>query len=89
MVALVSKDSSGPDRIGNNWVDRSLKRHPEVHTKIGVKIDAQRLRNITPEALETFDIDSFLGFASSLAVARKGTGSCAGRPNNARWNGVD
>jgi hypothetical protein len=52
MAALVSKDSGGPDRVGNNWVDRFLKRHPEIHTKLGVKIDAQRLRNTTPEAPE-------------------------------------
>src|SRR5277367_2297433 len=54
MAALVSKDSGGPDRVGNNWVDRFLKRHPEIHTKIGVKIDAQRLRNTTPEALKAW-----------------------------------
>jgi len=54
MAALVSKDSGDPDRVGNNWVHRFLKRHPEIHTKLGVKIDAQRLRNTTPEALEAW-----------------------------------
>ena len=54
MAGLVSKDSGGPDKVGNNWVDRFLKRHPEIHTKTGVKIDDQKLRNTTPEALEAW-----------------------------------
>src|SRR5271156_1709266 len=40
MAALVSKDSGGP---GIYWVHRFLKRHPEIHTKAWVKINAQRL----------------------------------------------
>ena len=54
MATLVSKDSGGLDRVGINWVHRFLKRHPEIHTKLGVKIDAQRLRNTTPETLEAW-----------------------------------
>jgi len=41
IAALVRKDSGGPDSVGINWVHRFLKRHPEIHTKVGVKIDAQ------------------------------------------------
>jgi DDE superfamily endonuclease/Tc5 transposase DNA-binding domain len=54
MAALVSKDSGGPENIGVNWVHRFLKRWPRIHTKTGVKIDAQRLQNTTPEALEAW-----------------------------------
>jgi len=52
MAALVSKDSGGPDSVVINRVYRILKRHPEIHTKVGIKIDDQKLRNTTPEALE-------------------------------------
>jgi hypothetical protein len=38
MAALVSKDFGGLDRVGINWVHRFLKRHPEIHTKVGVKV---------------------------------------------------
>jgi hypothetical protein len=31
-----------------------LHRHPEIHTKVGVRIDALRLQNTTPEALEAW-----------------------------------
>ena len=44
MAILVSKVSGGPDTLGNNWVP----------TKVGVRIDALRLQNTTPEALEAW-----------------------------------
>jgi len=49
-----SKNSGGPDSVGINWVHKLLKRHPEIHTKLRVKIDAQRLRNTILEALEAW-----------------------------------
>jgi hypothetical protein len=54
MAVLVSKISGGPVTIGINWVSRFLHRHPEIHTKVGIKIDAQRLQNATPAVLETW-----------------------------------
>src|SRR5277367_477628 len=37
------------------WLCRDqLGPHPEIHTKLGVKIDAHRLQNTTPEALEAW-----------------------------------
>ena len=54
MAILVSKVSGGAARLGNNWVPRFLHRHPEVHTKIGIKIDALRLQTTTPAALEAW-----------------------------------
>jgi len=45
MAALVRKASGGPDSVGINWVHMFLKRHPEIHVNVGVKIDAQRLVN--------------------------------------------
>ena len=54
MAGLVSEDSGGPQSVGINWVYRFLRRWPEIHTKMGVKIDAQRLRNTNPDALEAW-----------------------------------
>jgi hypothetical protein len=54
MAVHISTVSGGPDTLGNNWVPRFLHRHPEIHTKVGVKIDALRLQNTTPEALEAW-----------------------------------
>ena len=72
MAALVSKDSGGPDSVGINWVHRFLKRHPEIHTKTRVKIDAQRLENTTPEALEAW-LEKFLKVKTEHQVADAGT----------------
>ena len=54
MAVLISTVSGGPDTLGNNWVPRFLHRHPEIHTKVGVRINALRLQNTTPKALEAW-----------------------------------
>ena len=38
--------------IGKNWVTRFITRNPEVRTKIGRKIDYQRVEGTQPEVLE-------------------------------------
>ena len=40
MVVRISSHTGGLERVGINWVYRFLQRHPELRTKIGVKIDA-------------------------------------------------
>lgn len=67
MAALISKESGGPESVGVNWVSRFIKRHPEIHTKLGVKIDAQRLKNTTPEALEAW-FERFRGIKAAHQV---------------------
>jgi hypothetical protein len=54
MALLISKISGGPEIIGHNWVSRFLRRHPEIHTKVGVKIDTLRVQNTTTEALQAW-----------------------------------
>lgn len=54
MAVLVSKVSGGAVTLGNNWVPRFLHRHPEIHTKVGIKIDALRLQNTIPKVLEAW-----------------------------------
>jgi hypothetical protein len=43
MASLISRVSGGPQSLGQNWVQRFLKRHPEIHTKVGVKIESLRI----------------------------------------------
>src|SRR6266852_2909197 len=43
LAVVVSKATGGPESIGQNWTDRFLHRHPEVHSKVGKKIHALRL----------------------------------------------
>lgn len=54
MAALVSVISGGVGVIGKNWVPRFLQRHPEVHTKRGVTIAAERVRDITSASLSSW-----------------------------------
>lgn len=44
---------SGEDpHIGKNWLTRFITRNPAIRTKIGRKIDYQRVQNTQPEVLE-------------------------------------
>jgi Tc5 transposase DNA-binding domain len=44
---------SGEDpRIGKNWLRKFMQRNPAIRTKVGRKIDYQRVQNILPEVLE-------------------------------------
>jgi hypothetical protein len=51
MAVQILRFSGKSHAIGKNWVTRFLQRHPEIHTKIGKKIDALRLNGTTPEIL--------------------------------------
>jgi len=37
--------------IGQNWISRFIRRHPEIHSKVGKKIHGLRLQSTTPESL--------------------------------------
>ena len=37
-VGLVSKNSGGPATVGHRWIQRFLHRHPELRSKIGVRL---------------------------------------------------
>jgi hypothetical protein len=52
LAAIVSGSSGGPRKVGKNWISRFLQRHPEIHSKVGKKIQAQRVDSITPKVLE-------------------------------------
>lgn len=51
LACLISKQSGGPSTIGINWVQRFIARHPDIQSKVGKKIGAERIQNTTPEAL--------------------------------------
>jgi len=51
LVSLISRQSGGSSTIGTNWVPRFIKRHPDIKSKVGKKIEAERIQNTTPEAL--------------------------------------
>ena len=54
LAAIVSTNSGGPKKVGHNWISRFLQRHPEIHSKVGKKIQAQRLDTTTLEAIEAW-----------------------------------
>jgi hypothetical protein len=57
MAMLMSRLSGGPTQLGVNWVSRLFNRHPEIKSKVGVKIEALRVRNTNPESLQVwFDL---------------------------------
>jgi hypothetical protein len=51
IASLVSQASGGSGVIGKNWVVRFLQRHPDIKTKRGVTIDAQRAVGLTPKVI--------------------------------------
>jgi hypothetical protein len=51
LAAIISLNSGGPEKIGHNWITRFLQRHPDIHSKVGKKIQAQRLDATTPQAI--------------------------------------
>jgi hypothetical protein len=52
MASLISRISGGSGILGINWVSRFLSRHPDIHTKVGAKIESLRIQNTSPAALE-------------------------------------
>ena len=54
MAAQISKNSGGRTEVGNDWTKRFMRRHPEVYTKIGQKIDALRVQNTLPDILSAW-----------------------------------
>jgi helix-turn-helix, Psq domain len=50
-VTLLSTSSGDTSSIGVCWVRRFIKRHPELRSKIGRKIDHLRVKNSNPEVL--------------------------------------
>jgi hypothetical protein len=54
MAQLIAQSSGAAPRVGINWIRRFFTRHPEVHTKVGVKIKALRVRNVTRESLNAW-----------------------------------
>ena len=51
MAQLVAQSSGAAPKVGINWIRRFLTRYPEIHIKVGVKIKALRIRNVTRESL--------------------------------------
>ena len=50
----MSVQGGGPPHVGNHWITRFVRRHPEVHKKIGQKMEAARVNGATPEVIEAF-----------------------------------
>ena len=53
-VSLISKISNGLDGLGVNWISRFIDRHPEIHSKIGRKLDYQRAQAVTIDNIQHF-----------------------------------
>ena len=51
LVLVIRGNSTGPFSIGHNWIPRFIRRHPEIHSKVGKKIHRLRLQSTTPESL--------------------------------------
>jgi hypothetical protein len=51
LAAIVSAASGGPNKVGKNWIQRFIQRHPEIRSKVGKKIQSQRVDSTSPEAL--------------------------------------
>jgi hypothetical protein len=51
LAEQISTRSGGPTTVGQNWVSRFVKRHLDIQSKQGRKIDTRRIENTTPEAL--------------------------------------
>ena len=51
MASLISVKSGGPEHVGKGWFERFRKRHPDVHTKKGVKLAQDRARMANPDTL--------------------------------------
>lgn len=54
MAVQISKISCGPEKVGGKWLSRFPTRHPELHSKLGKNIDADRIRNINPVDLRAW-----------------------------------
>jgi Tc5 transposase DNA-binding domain len=51
-AAKIAGNSGGNPYVGANWHQHFLRRNPHIQTKVGKKIDYQRVQNIRPEVLE-------------------------------------
>ena len=56
-AGVLTSSTGGPTRVGANWVLRFLQRHPELRTKIGRKIDSQRVNNTSPDNITRWFTD--------------------------------
>lgn len=54
LAGIVSANSGGPNKVGKNWIQRFLQRHVEIRSKVGKKIQSQRVDSTSPEALEAW-----------------------------------
>jgi hypothetical protein len=54
MVLLICRVSGGSTRLGRHWIYRFIHRHPEIATKIGRKIDHERVQAVTPDIVQAF-----------------------------------
>jgi len=54
MAQLVAQSSGAAFKVGINWIRRFFTRHPEIYTKVGVKIEALRVRNVTCESFNVW-----------------------------------
>ena len=50
-VLLLSTSIGGPSTLGIDWIPRFLRRHPDLKTKVGKRIDALRVDNVNEKDL--------------------------------------
>lgn len=54
LAGIVSEASGGPNKVGKNWISRFIQRHPEIRSKVGRKLQSQRVDCTSPQALATW-----------------------------------
>ncbi len=51
MASQIARISGGPQTLGKRWIQRFFARNSELHSKLGKKIDHQRIDNANPDVL--------------------------------------
>jgi hypothetical protein len=54
MAQLVTQSSGAAPKVDINWIRRFFTRYSEIYIKVGVKIKALRVRNVTRESLNAW-----------------------------------
>lgn len=54
MALKISIQSGGPSQIGTNWIQRFIRRHSSISTKIGRRMDALRVQSANPTDLRAW-----------------------------------
>lgn len=54
MASIISSASGGDGKIGQNWIPRFLRRHPDIQTKRGISIANQRVQTLYSSSISAW-----------------------------------